>query len=154
MSSSLSGTSITIKWNAPINDGGVPITSYLLWIDDGAGNWPGSAVTFTTLATLSYTFNSLTASTVYAFKIKAINAIGSSKDSDTSYFACADLPDPPSTPVLETSTTTSISIGWSAPVSSGGMPITGYKVYINNLISDDWVLTYDGSNFPATLTFK
>lgn len=32
--------SITISWLAPDSDGGWPITSYLIWVDDGSGNWP------------------------------------------------------------------------------------------------------------------
>jgi len=38
-------------------------------------------------------------------------------------------------------------------LQNGGSSVTGYRVYMNDLLSDRWELTYDGSNFPSTLTF-
>ena len=83
-----------------------------------------------------------------------MNNIGSSDDTDISYFVCADVPDIPDAPVLETSSKNSITIAWNPPTSDGGSPITGYRAYMNNLINDEWTLIYDGLNYPSTLTFK
>jgi hypothetical protein len=47
----------------------------------------------------------------------------------------------------------SIVIAWNAPVSNGGSAITGYRVYMNKVTSEDWIMVYDGTNYPSTLTF-
>jgi hypothetical protein len=52
VSSSFTIPRITVKWRAPSYTGGNAITSYNLWIDDGAGNWPVIPISFTTLTTL------------------------------------------------------------------------------------------------------
>ena len=75
------------------------MTSYLVWVDDGAGNWSVP----TSISPLSLTFQAsgLTAGEIYGFKVQAVNAIGDSVDSDTQYFVCADLPSAPDAPVFE-----------------------------------------------------
>jgi hypothetical protein len=35
---------MTISWTAPLSDGGWPILSYLIWIDDGNGIWPTNPI--------------------------------------------------------------------------------------------------------------
>jgi len=76
----------------------------------------------------------------------AINSIGVSVQSNTQYFACANVPGQSTQPpVLEAATNTSITFSWNAPLSNGGSPITGYKAYINALDDGDWKLIYDGT---------
>lgn len=69
---------------------------------------------------------------------------------------CADIPYTPTKPTLESSSKTSITIAWNAltGVNTGGSPIIGYRVYMNDLLSDKWDLVYDGSNYPSTLTYQ
>lgn len=153
VSTSSAAQTIQISWIAPSYVGGSALTDYYLWIDDGAGTWPVTPIDYTILTSLQYTFPTLTVGLTYSFKIQAVNAIGTSSFSDTSYFVCADLPGAPAAPVLETSTNSSITLAWNAPASTGGTPITGYRVYINDLLSDIWNLAYDGSNYPSTFVF-
>ena len=65
------------------------------------------------------------------------------------------MPSAPAIPLLESSTKSSINIAWNAvaTINNGGSSVTGYRVYINDLLSDRWELVYDGSSFPSTLTF-
>lgn len=58
-----------VSWNMPSYYGGVPITKYILWIDDGAGNWPASGTDFTTLTSLTNKFTSLTGGNTYGIRI-------------------------------------------------------------------------------------
>jgi len=48
-------------------------------------------------------------------------------------------------PILEFATNSSITLAWNPPSDNGGVPVTGYKVYINELDQGDWFLVYDGS---------
>ena len=38
------GGSITIGWKRPESEGGWPLVSYYIWVDDGAGNWPETPI--------------------------------------------------------------------------------------------------------------
>lgn len=57
--------------------------------------------------------------------------------------------------MLESSSSSSITIAWNAitGASTGGSAITGYKVQMNDLLSDIWQIVFDGSNYPSTLTY-
>lgn len=88
----------------------------------------------------------LTGGLTYGFKVRAINDIKESLFSDSQYFVIANLPGvPPSAPLLETATETSITVAWSPPASNGGTPITGYRLYMIDHSIGDWVMVYDGS---------
>lgn len=55
-------------------------------------------------------------------------------------------------PILESATNSSITIAWGVPQSTGGVAISGYKVYLNSLDQGDWFLVYDGSGQPTVHT--
>lgn len=158
VTASLTDFSIKIQWSEPSYIGGLPIQSYQLWIDDGAGVWIATPVTYTPLtpgSTYQYSFTGLIQGGMYQFKIVAVNLVGASQDSEVSYFQCADIPDVPDAPVLETTTATSISVAWNEPLSDGGSEILGYKLFMNDILADDYFnLVYDGSMYPSTLTFN
>jgi hypothetical protein len=104
--------------------------------------------------TFVYKFTLLTASKTYQIKVQAVNEIGSSMISERAYLVCADLPDAPSAPILEGTTATSISVAWNEPVNDGGAPISGYRLYMNDLLADDnFNMVYDGSNYPSAISF-
>lgn len=149
---------MTISWTAPISDGGWPILNYLIWVDDGNGVWPANPITvpiasFDSLDLLTYEILGLTDGNTYGVKVQASNSIGISVQSNTQYFACATIPGAIQTaPTLEAATNSSITIAWSVPTNNGGVPVSGYKVYINSLDQGDWFLIYDGTGQPTVLT--
>lgn len=157
VTSSLTDLSITVTWDEPSYIGGIPVERYDLWIDDGADVFPSSPIKFTPpagLKTFTYKFTGLIASLTYQIKIQAVNEIGSSVMSERAYLVCADLPGAPSAPILEGTTATSISVAWNEPASDGGAPISGYKLYMNDILADDMFnMIYDGSNYPSAISF-
>lgn len=96
----------------------------------------------------------MTGGKTYGFKIQAVNDIGTSVESDTQYFVCADLPDAPDVPVFEQATKTSITIAWNLPADNGGSAITGYRVYMNAVDQGDWFMVYNGQSQPTKLFYK
>lgn len=147
---------IEVEWEEPEDDGGSDITSYDIWIDDGAGTW-GSAISSASVTPpLTYTFSNPTvvAGGTYQVKVQAVNLVGSSEESDTSTFECASIPDAPTSIILEASTSESLTISWSVPASDGGSDITGYLVYMSDIQSEDFDLVYNGLYYPSTLTFQ
>lgn len=72
--------------------------------------------------------SSLTYGTKYKFSVSAINNIGSSPFlTTTTEIIPTSVPSPPSTSRIAL-TASSLTISWTSPVSTGGLPITGYTV--------------------------
>ena len=150
----VNGTSgkISVQWKALSEIASLSVTKYLLYIDDGAGNY-NTSVEHTNLANLMHEFTGLNDGEEYGIKIQAENAIGKGGNSTIVYLAAASLPGVPQTLVFETATNSSISFAWSPPSDDGGSSITGYKAYMNDFTDDLEVLVYDGASFPSVLTF-
>jgi len=62
---------VTLNWIAPANNGGAPITSYLVSRDGGV-TWVTSS------SSTSHTFTGLTNGTSYTFNVRAVNRVGNS----------------------------------------------------------------------------
>lgn len=68
---------IYIEWTAPSSDGGSAITDYVIeYSDDAGANW--QVATDTVSTTENATFTTFDRSTTYIFKVKTVNAVGSS----------------------------------------------------------------------------
>ena len=130
----------------------LPVIKYLLYIDDGAGNFT-TVVEHTDLTNLTYEFTGLSDGQEYGIIIQAENDIGKGENSSVVYLVAASVPGAPQSLVFETATETSISFAWSPPADDGGSSITGYKAYMNDFTDDQEVLVYDGNSFPSVLTF-
>lgn len=71
----LTDSSIKIKWD-PVEDyEGLPVTSYQLYIDDGAGTF-NPAIIHTNINILEYEFTNLNDQAEYQFFVEAGNDIG------------------------------------------------------------------------------
>lgn len=98
--------------------------------------------------------------TIYKFRTRAENALGStygqSDPSDVTLVALISVPAAVPTPqrVEADSTTTSITISWTdmQPVTAtDGATITGYRVYAAQGQSSIYTLVHDGAGFPQTM---
>lgn len=66
------------------------------------------------------------------------------------------LPSAPRKPYLISSvksgaTTADVTLGWKPLLDTGGVPLTGYKLYQKRLSDSSTSLAYDGSNSPEIL---
>jgi len=77
-------------------------------------------------STTSYQALSLVTSVTYSFSVIAVNDVGPGLASVPTPLVAATTPGAPSAPQKVTSTTTTITISWNAPSSTGGSPITDY----------------------------
>lgn len=50
-------------------------------------------------------------------------------------------------PVLVNSTASTITLGWTAPLATGGTPITGYQLFMDTWEGGNWRLVYDGTGY-------
>jgi hypothetical protein len=80
------------------------------------------------------------------------NLIGWSSFSDVTYILAASVPSKPPAPILVTSTSTSISLGFSPSADNGGDLITSYQLYMDDGTGYAQVLTYIDNSMAHTLT--
>jgi len=72
----------------------------------------------------------LTAGKEYQFKVKAATLVGDSPWSTQQYsFLIVDEPSQPLNMELITFDATHVSFKWQQPISSGGQPLAGFKIY-------------------------
>ena len=135
-----SGAAISIMWSPPVDNGGSPITGYILYIkhpDDKTDTLSlGPEVTLQTIQDLD-------AGKLYRFYIVAVNSVGRSPHSPVLTVVAAVCPGKdmsmnetfatasfrPTTTAIEEH---EITVEWSSPASesTGGTPITGYRLYM------------------------
>ncbi len=118
-------TQAIVSWTAPTYDGGSPITGYE--VTPYIGMTALTPVVFPSTAT-TQPMTGLTNGTSYVFTVRAINAIGSSAPSLASNAVTPATV--PGAPTIGTAVAGAFeaTVSWTAPVSNGGSPITGYAV--------------------------
>lgn len=134
---------VAVSWTAP-DDGGSPIIGYTVVASPG-----GSTCTWTT-GPLTCTVSSLTNGSGYTFTVRATNAQGSGPVSEPSASVTPrTVPGAPLSPVA-TAGRGSVALRWSAPSSTGGAAITGYRVQ-RSTNGTTWTTVTNSA--PLTRTF-
>lgn len=139
-------TTASLTWTAPSNNGS-SITGYSVIATDASGN---TSTQSTGSSSASYTFTGLTVARAYTFTVAATNAAGtgsysSSSNSITPYTA-------PGAPTIGTpsisASSTSATVNWTAPTSTGGSAITGYSI-----VSSPATTTQSAGSSATSMTF-
>lgn len=135
--SGMTKTSFTIKWQAPENDGGTPITEYIIEIkEESKKTW--QKIGSTKHETTQFGVSNLKTDVPYNFRITAKNSVGTGPP----YVAEEPIAPgrritPPSSPqhvqVINV-TSKSVTLSWSPPASNGGTELTGYIIEKRPLI--------------------
>lgn len=86
-------TAIHIEYDAVTDDGGSPVTSYNVYVDNGSGTF----TSYTNALATTYNTGSLglTAGTIYMFKYSAVNMVGEGPLSDDISIMQAQVPGVP-----------------------------------------------------------
>jgi len=114
--------SVSVSWTPPASDGGTPVTGYRITADPG-----GTSVTVDA-ATRTATVTGLRNGTEYGLRVTAVNRVGAGQPSALSNrVIAAAVPGAPA-PGTATPGNGSATLTWSAPASTGGLPISGYRV--------------------------
>ncbi|KAK0181094.1 hypothetical protein PV327_003406 [Microctonus hyperodae] len=142
--SGMTKTAFTIKWKPPENDGGSPITDYIVEIKETSKKtW--SKIGTTKSDTLHFNVTDLITDVAYEFRITAKNiiGIGSPYLSEEPIVAGKRIT-PPSCPLnfhVANITSRSVTLNWSPPLSTGGSELTGYVIEKRSLVDNEskWI---------------
>ncbi|HME52483.1 MAG TPA: fibronectin type III domain-containing protein [Candidatus Lokiarchaeia archaeon] len=117
---------ITLIWSLPASNGGSAITKYSIFRGLITGN--ELLVSNTTGPVVTYNDTGLINGQVYYYMVAAVNAIGTSAQSNEVSATPLTVPSAPLTFIVASTGNAWIDLTWFAP-SNGGSPITGYRVY-------------------------
>jgi hypothetical protein len=138
-------TSMTLCWDEVADDGGAPITGYVLERNDGLGgdNFTNviGAGRWSTGPCCCATAENLVTGNYYAFRAAAVSWVVTDNSltdvvpnySPYAFLFAAAPPDAPPAPrlVAGSRTRTGCTVEWDAPISTGGIPLTGFILYRN-----------------------
>uniref|UniRef100_A0A3Q3GP50 Immunoglobulin-like and fibronectin type III domain-containing protein 1 n=1 Tax=Labrus bergylta TaxID=56723 RepID=A0A3Q3GP50_9LABR len=136
-------TSVEYKWKPPKDNGGCPVTNYIIERQQvGRNKWsnlgeiPGSNT--------SYKDTDVTPGRRYCYRIKAKNAEGISNYLQTEDIPAGVLryPGTPTAPKVVSAFKDCINLTWSPPCDTGGTKIVGYNLEKNKKGTNYWSLDY------------
>jgi subtilisin family serine protease len=121
---------VSLTWRAPSSNGGSPVTGYRIEMAKGSGSFT-TVVANTGSTSLRRTITGLTNGASYRFRVRAINGAGAGAPSAASLKVVPrTTPSAPRT-VTAVAGTRSATVSWKAPSSTGGAPITGYRILVS-----------------------
>ena len=140
---------VALSWSAPSSTGGAAITGYRVeWKRNTATTWPTTSANRATSTTTSHTFTGLTNGTAYNFRVSAINSAGTGAMSNVASATPAAAAGAPSS-LRATPGNGQVALSWSAPSSTGGAAITGYRVEWKRNTATAWL---DVNSVTSTTT--
>lgn len=149
--------SITIKWKPSTQDGGSPITGYIVEKrEENKTYW--SKVETVDSHTTQLCCPNLREKTSYHFRVIAVNKIGQSEPLETDGATLAkspfDVPSAPLGPLEVTNVTVNTAdLEWKPPKSDGGSSITEYLIEVKTVGRSTWSRagTVDGKTTQFTV---
>lgn len=142
-------TQVSLTWYVPASTGGSAITDYVVQFSISASSGFTTFSDGTSTATTA-TVTGLTNSTVYYFKVAAVNSVGTSAYSAVSSGVTPDVASAP-TGLTVSSGPTGMNVSWTAPTSTGGSAITDYVIQYTTSAGYSYVTFSDGTS-TATYT--
>ena len=138
--SDITENAVTVEWALPENDGGSPISGYVIERREMTGKW--IRVNKTPVLDLRYRVSGLFEGNSYEFRVFAENIAGISGPSPISDPVKATRaltkPGPPGSPKLKDWSKSYADLCWIKPTRDGGSPILGYSVEAQKSGSAQW----------------
>jgi titin len=117
--------SAVVSWVRPVENDStdasvLPVTGYWITVGDGTSQWTTGG---------SYQLLGLHLGDTISVTVAAANVLGTGATAGASV-ALVRAPDPVGglTAAVDATTRTTVHVGWTAPASDGGSPVTGYRV--------------------------
>ncbi|MFM7077056.1 MAG: fibronectin type III domain-containing protein, partial [Planctomycetaceae bacterium] len=149
---------VTLAWNVPASIGGTPIVDYLVeYSDDGGTTWTLFDDGVSSVAGTVVT--GLVNGTTYVFRVQARNAVNIlSADPDDGNWSEVSLPVKPLAPagkptsLVANGGDASATLSWTAPVETGGAPITDYRIQYSTNGGTTWTTFPHAPSTATTIT--
>jgi subtilisin len=128
LTASAGDKSVTLSWTAPSDDGGGQITNYEIYRSTSSGQ---EVLVATVGTVLTWKNTGLTNGTTYWYQVAAVNEAGPGARSNEVSAKPTAPPTAPSPPrsLKAQKVGEDIRLTWLAPSSTGGSPVTHYRVY-------------------------
>ena len=151
---------MTVTWEASNDNGREAVTSFdLRYIHASADDTVDSNWTLSesvgALSSRQHAVTGLTAATPYKIQVRGLNIWGAGVWSSTAIGTTAQ----PVVPGAPQSLTAAVAVdearvdlSWTAPISSGGAPILGYKIESSDDGGDPWVEVYTTTGAATSYT--
>lgn len=129
----------TLSWKSPLDDGGSPITNYIVEKLDVNGLWVKVS---SFVRGLHYEVMGLEANKKYYFRVRAENQYGLSDplalDEPVLATYPFTVPDPPGAPKVIDWDSSNVKLIWDRPRSDGGARIQGYQIEYRDVSDAAW----------------
>lgn len=125
-----SARQVALTWSPATSDGGAPITGYDVFVGTRAGSVRSTPVNPVPITDTSYTVSGLRNGTTYYFRVRAVNAVGSSHYSVQTSATPVAVPLAPRSVTAAAAGSDQITLSWTGPLSDGGSALLGYNVFV------------------------
>ncbi|VDO77816.1 unnamed protein product, partial [Schistosoma curassoni] len=138
--SHIKNNSCSLSWNSPTDNGGSPITNYIVEKQNTkTGDW---SVVNSFVRTPNCDVTGLDEGNMYRFRVRAANEIGVSEPLDADRAIVAEnpstVPGAPGNLTPADVDANKVTLEWTKPKSDGGRRIIGYVVEYKPVNSDEW----------------
>lgn len=128
LASPVSSSQINLSWNAPVNSTSTLVNGYKIEIKPGCTGSFNVLVANTTTTATTFSSTGLVSGICYEYRVSAINPVGTGNPSNASLATTWSIPSSPLSLIANAISSSQINLTWFAPASSGGTPVTGYKI--------------------------
>lgn len=140
---------IVVEWGQPLDHGGLPVGNFAVY----RGNSSGVHTLLTVVGNVtSFTDTGLPENTTFHYRIAARNAVGEGGKTGEVRALSPARPSPPQLVYADRGPWIGqIDVHWSHPHSHGGIPLTGYKLYVSTEAGGDAVQVVGLGNVTSWL---
>ena len=145
-------SSCLLSWSAPEDDGGSPLTLYVVEARNMDKKEKWTEVAEVRADTLSHTVTGLADNNKYRFRVRALNKVGPSDPAELADTVLArdpwSFPGPPLNLQISDWDKSFVDLNWQPPEKDGGAPVLRYVVEAKEKFGKEWVrcgLTEDAS---------
>ena len=132
---------VSLTWTAPTNNGGTPITGYLVEYNSTDPSGPWTPVNTGSTAT-TYTLTGLTNGTLYYVRVSGVNIVGTGTPSNVISLTPSTIPGPAIIISSASCDNQQVLVTWAPPTNTGGAPILSYNLqYSTTGLAGSWLPT-------------